>query len=182
MNIPLKDGITDESYNSAFEPVSCSFHSLVCTLVDILYDQVVDKILDVFRPSTIVLQSGADLLSGDKLGGLNLTMHGHAHCVQYIRSKNIPTMLLGGGGYTVKNVARPWTYETVCALGIENDIDLNLPWNEYFEWFGPRCRLEVQESNLEDLNVRDGSLDEIRCVIFFPMSDAYDLNLIAAST
>ncbi|KAI1792045.1 hypothetical protein LXA43DRAFT_1074008 [Ganoderma leucocontextum] len=131
VNVPLKDGITDEAYKSIFEPVF-------------------DKILDVFRPSAIVLQCGADSLSGDKLGGLNLTMHGHGHCVQYVRSKNIPLMLLGGGGYTVKNVARAWTYETACALGIERDIDPNLPWNEYFE-----C-------NLEDLNLKDGSLDETR--------------------
>ena len=126
-------------------------------------NKVFDKILDVFRPSAIVLQCGADSLSGDKLGGLNLTMHGHARCVQYVRSKNIPLMLLGGGGYTVKNVARAWTYETACALGIEHDIDPNLPWNEYFEWFGPRYRLEVLESNLEDFNIKDGSLDDIRC-------------------
>ncbi|TBU32316.1 histone deacetylase RPD3 [Dichomitus squalens] len=141
LNIPLKDGITDEAYRSVFEPV-------------------IDKILDVFQPSAIVLQCGADSLSGDKLGCLNLTMHGHANCVRYVRSKNIPLMLLGGGGYTVKNVARTWTYETACALGIENDIDLNLPWNEYFEWFGPRYRLEVPESNMEDMNTE--SLDKVR--------------------
>ena len=69
------------------------------------YRQVFDNILDVFRPSAIVLQCGADSLSGDKLGGLGLTTHSHAHCVQYVRSKNIPVMLLGGGGYTVRNVA-----------------------------------------------------------------------------
>ncbi|TFK85461.1 histone deacetylase [Polyporus arcularius HHB13444] len=143
VNIPLKDGVTDEAYRSVFEPV-------------------IDKILEVYQPSAIVLQCGADSLSGDKLGGLNLTMHGHAHCVQYVRSKNIPLMLVGGGGYTVKNVARAWTYETACALGIENDIDLNLPWNEYFEWFGPRYRLEVLQSNVEDYNLRNHSLDEVR--------------------
>ncbi|OSD02902.1 histone deacetylase RPD3 [Trametes coccinea BRFM310] len=143
LNVPLKDGITDEAYKSVFQPV-------------------IDKILEVFQPSAIVLQCGADSLSGDKLGCLNLTMQGHASCVQYIRTKNIPLLLLGGGGYTVKNVARTWTYETACALGIENDIDLNLPWNEYFEWFGPRYRLEVPESNMEDMNIRDGSLDRIR--------------------
>ena len=109
-----------------------------------------------------MLQCGADSLSGDKLGGLNLTMHGHARCVQYVRSKNIPLMLLGGGGYTVKNVARTWTYETACALGIETEIDLNLPWNEYFEWFGPRYRLEVAENNMDDLNPKDGYLDGIK--------------------
>ena len=124
--------------------------------------QVIDKILEVYRPSAIVLQCGADSLSGDKLGCLNLTMQGHASCVQYVRKKNIPLLLLGGGGYTVKNVARTWTYETACALGVENEIDLNLPWNEYFEWFGPRYRLEVPESNMEDMNVKDGSLDVVR--------------------
>ncbi|EIW60308.1 histone deacetylase RPD3 [Trametes versicolor FP-101664 SS1] len=143
VNVPLKDGVTDEAYRSVFEPV-------------------IDKILDVFQPSAIVLQCGADSLSGDKLGCLNLTMQGHASCVQYIRKKNIPLMLLGGGGYTVKNVARTWTYETACALGIENDIDLNMPWNEYFEWFGPRYRLEVPASNMEDMNLRDNSLDRVR--------------------
>ncbi|KAH9854056.1 histone deacetylase RPD3 [Lenzites betulinus] len=143
VNVPLKDGVTDEAYRSVFEPV-------------------IDKILEVFQPSAIVLQCGADSLSGDKLGCLNLTMQGHASCVQYIRKKNIPFMLLGGGGYTVKNVARTWTYETACALGIENEIDLNLPWNEYFEWFGPRYRLEVPASNMDDMNMRDGSLDRVR--------------------
>ncbi|KAI0831124.1 histone deacetylase RPD3 [Trametes gibbosa] len=143
VNVPLKDGVTDQAYRSVFEPV-------------------IDKILEVFQPSAIVLQCGADSLSGDKLGCLNLTMQGHASCVQYIRKKNIPFMLLGGGGYTVKNVARTWTYETACALGMEDDIDLNLPWNEYFEWFGPRYRLEVPASNMDDLNMRDGSLDRVR--------------------
>ena len=89
-------------------------------------------------------------------------MQGHASCVQYVRQKNIPLLLLGGGGYTVKNVARTWTYETACALGIEHEIDLNLPWNEYFEWFGPRYRLEVLPTNIDDMNI--DSLDKIRCV------------------
>jgi acetoin utilization deacetylase AcuC-like enzyme len=29
---------------------------------------------------------------------------------------NVPLMLLGGGGYTIRNVARCWTYETSVAL------------------------------------------------------------------
>ncbi|PPQ73787.1 hypothetical protein CVT24_007533, partial [Panaeolus cyanescens] len=143
VNVPLKDGITDESFKSVFEPIMA-------------------KILEVFRPSAVVLQCGADSLAGDKLGCFNLTMHGHASCVQFLRKYNAPLILLGGGGYTVKNVARTWTYETACALGIENDIDPNLPWNEYFEWFGPRYRLEVAENNMEDLNVKEGSLDIVR--------------------
>lgn len=129
---------------------------------------MISKILEVYRPSAVVLQCGADSLAGDKLGCFNLTMHGHAHCVQFLRKQNIPLILLGGGGYTVKNVARVWTYETACALGIEDTIDHNLPWNEYFEWFGPRYRLEVVENNMDDLNTKDGSLENVRCVCTYP--------------
>ena len=34
---------------------------------------------------------------------------------------NIPVMLLGGGGYTIRNVARCWTYETAIACNTELD-------------------------------------------------------------
>ncbi|KAK0489813.1 hypothetical protein EDD18DRAFT_570207 [Armillaria luteobubalina] len=60
------------------------------------------------------------------------------------------------GVYTIVNVARTWTYETACTLGIEDIINPNLLWNEYFEWFGPRYRLEVVASNMEDMNVKTG--------------------------
>ncbi|CAL1699873.1 unnamed protein product [Somion occarium] len=109
-----------------------------------------------------ILQCGADSVAGDKLGCFNVTMNGHSNCVQFVRSFGIPFMMVGGGGYTVKNVARTWTYETACALGVEKEIDPVLPWNEYFEWFGPRYRLEVLPNNMEDLNVRDSSLNKVR--------------------
>jgi len=124
--------------------------------------QVIGKILELYRPSVVVLQCGADSLAGDKLGCFNLTMEGHAYCVQYFRKTNLPLILLGGGGYTVKNVARTWTYETACALGIEDTLDVNLPWTEFFDWFGPRYRLEVSENNMVDVNLKDGTLDYIR--------------------
>jgi len=93
-------------------------------------------------------------------------MQGHAHCVQFLRQKNIPLILLGGGGYTVKNVARTWAYETACALGVEDTINPDMPWNQYFEWFGPKYRLEVVQSNMDDLNIQDGSLEEVKYVVF----------------
>ncbi|KAK0502451.1 hypothetical protein EDD18DRAFT_1065399, partial [Armillaria luteobubalina] len=65
-----------------------------------------------FQPNAVVLQCGADSLPGDILDCLNLTIRGLAHCVQYLRKKNVPLILLGGGRYTVTNVARTWTYET----------------------------------------------------------------------
>jgi len=36
-----------------------------------------------------------------------------------MRAFGVPLMLVGGGGYTIRNVARCWTYETAKAVGIE---------------------------------------------------------------
>ena len=44
---------------------------------------------------------------------------GHAECVDFVRRYNLPLLLLGGGGYTIRNVARCWTYETAVALNCD---------------------------------------------------------------
>ena len=79
--------------------------------------------------------SGADSLSGDRLGCFNLSLQGHAECVRFVRSFNVPTIVMGGGGYTMRNVARCWTLETAVVLGME--IDNVLPFNEYLGYYGP---------------------------------------------
>jgi histone deacetylase 1/2 len=37
---------------------------------------------------------------------------GHASCVEFVLKFGIPVLVLGGGGYTMRNVARAWAYET----------------------------------------------------------------------
>jgi len=44
---------------------------------------------------------------------------GHGKCVEFIKSLNLPLLLLGGGGYTIRNVARAWTNETAIVLDQE---------------------------------------------------------------
>jgi histone deacetylase 1/2 len=58
-------------------------------------------------------------------------MKGHANCVTFVKSFNVPTLVLGGGGYTMRNVARTWAYETGRLVGME--LDRTLPYNEYYE-------------------------------------------------
>lgn len=36
-------------------------------------------------------------------------------------TKNVPVLMVGGGGYTLRNIAWAWTYETSCVLGIDID-------------------------------------------------------------
>lgn len=81
--------------------------------------QVIGKIMERFRPGAVVLQCGADSLSGDRLGCFNLSLKGHADCVAFVKSFNVPTLVLGGGGYTMRNVARCWAYETSVLLDTE---------------------------------------------------------------
>lgn len=72
---------------------------------------------------------------GDRLGCFNLTVRGHGKCVEFVKKYGMPFLMVGGGGYTIRNVSRCWTYETSVALGTE--IANELPYNDYFEYFGP---------------------------------------------
>ena len=46
-----------------------------------------------------------------------VAVQGHAKCLMFMESFNIPLLVLGGGGYTINNVARCWAYETGRILG-----------------------------------------------------------------
>uniref|UniRef100_A0A8C2NTD3 Histone deacetylase n=1 Tax=Capra hircus TaxID=9925 RepID=A0A8C2NTD3_CAPHI len=108
LNVPLRDGIDDQSYKHLFQPV-------------------INQVVDFYQPTCIVLQCGADSLGCDRLGCFNLSIRGHGECVEYVKSFNIPLLVLGGGGYTVRNVARCWTYET--SLLVEEAISEELPYS-----------------------------------------------------
>ncbi|XP_020520768.1 histone deacetylase 6 isoform X2 [Amborella trichopoda] len=131
LNVPLNDGMDDESFQRLFRPV-------------------IQKVMEVYQPEAVVLQCGADSLSGDRLGCFNLSVRGHADCLRFLRSFNVPLMVLGGGGYTIRNVARCWCYETAVAVGVEPDN--SLPYNEYYEYFGPDYTLHIDPSNMENQN------------------------------
>ena len=84
-----------------------------------LYRDIMDEVIAKYKPEAIVLQLGADSLANDVLGRFNLSVKGHAFCVKKTMSYGIPLLMLGGGGYSVHNVARCWLYETGIAIGEE---------------------------------------------------------------
>ncbi|KAL9255542.1 Histone deacetylase 6-like protein, partial [Drosera capensis] len=93
LKVPLNDGIDDDaSIPGLFRPI-------------------ITKVKEVYQPEAVVLQCGADLLTGDRLGCFNLPVKGHADFLAFLRSFNVPLMVLGGGGYTIRNVARCWCYK-----------------------------------------------------------------------
>ncbi len=125
------------------------------------------QVMAQYQPDAIVLQCGADSLTGDRLGSFNLSLRGHGHCVEFMKKcarpfslnrfplfppvrlyccllsiclrlqtflcllriglrlqtflfrYGKPMLVLGGGGYTIRNVARCWCYETACCVNVE---------------------------------------------------------------
>ena len=140
INCPLHDGMDDESFKKIFRPV-------------------IGKIMERFQPGAVVLQCGADSLAGDRLGCFNLSVKGHAECVQFVKSFGIPMLVVGGGGYTLRNVPRCWTFET--AVLLDTPINDTLPFNDYFEYYGPDYKLHLPVSNMENYNSQK-YLEEIK--------------------
>ncbi len=107
---------------------------------------VLGKIMENFRPQAVLLQGGTDSLSGDRLGCFNLSVKGHASVAEYMKSFDVPVLLTGGGGYTLRNVPRCWTYETAVITGV--DIPDEIPDCDYKIYFAPEYKLHMPVSNM----------------------------------
>ncbi|KAF2859417.1 histone deacetylase [Piedraia hortae CBS 480.64] len=108
MNVPIGSGIDDRQYKYLFESIT-------------------SRTIEAYKPQAIVLQCGADSLAGDRLGQFNLSIRQHGECVNYIKRFRIPLMLVGGGGYTPRNVARAWCYETAVATDNQDKLSERIP-------------------------------------------------------
>lgn len=122
LNVPLRSGMDDEGYTSIFKTL-------------------IEEVNNKYRPGAIVMQCGADSLAYDRLGPLNLTLNGHGECVNIVKKLGLPLLILGGGGYTIKNVSRCWTYETSLILG--RPVDNEIPPNDYYEYYAPYYKLHL---------------------------------------
>lgn len=141
VNVPLRNGIDDAGYAYIFQPV-------------------VAACIENFQPSAIVLQCGADSLGCDRLGTFNLSVHGHGECVRTVKAFGLPLLVLGGGGYTIRNVSRCWAYET--SLLTDTPVPNELPPTPYYTFYAPDHRLHpVTGTRIENLNTRE-YLDDVR--------------------
>jgi len=134
VNVPLQNGCDDETFRYIF-------------------DKVMELVLSQFQPDAIILQSGADSLSGDRLGCFNLSLDGHSHACRYLRTKGIPLLAVGGGGYTLRNVPKCWANETGELVGVV--LDPQIPERcKYYSYYAPDHLLMVRTSNMANLNNR----------------------------
>ena len=148
INFPLHDGMDDASFKSVFEPV-------------------IGKIMERFAPGAVVLQCGADscrrspgLLQFEFERSCGLCQVRHGLRRSYARA--------GWRWLHLRNVPRVWTYETSVLLGTEiKDV---LPYNDYFEYYGPDYRLHMPVSNMENLNSKE-YLQHVKAQLFSVLDD-----------
>lgn len=144
INVPLHENIDDSSYLDIFK-------------------HVISNIMTSYRPAAIVLQCGADSLASDRLyfasllnlrGCFNLSIKGHGACVEYMKRFKVPMLVLGGGGYTIRNVSRCWAYET--SLLVEQEIANEIPLTDYRAHYGPDFKLhpDIVDPALDNKNTR----------------------------
>jgi histone deacetylase 1/2 len=131
VNFPCYEGMDDISFEYIFK-------------------KTISNINEKFKPQAIVLQGGTDSMSGDRLGCFNLSVKGHSIGTRFVKTLGVPFIMLGGGGYTLRNVPRAWTYESGLALGI--DLDDEMPQHAYLEYFHPEKKLHMPVSNMENVN------------------------------
>lgn len=153
LNVPIPSGIDDRQYKYLFENIS-------------------GRAIEAFKPSAIVMQCGADSLGGDRLGQFNINIKQHGECISFVKRHQIPLLMLGGGGYTARNVARAWCHETALASdngsNLPDRIPLNLvPRPEAFQsrahgdgkLFPPFQRLHTNDCKDAELEIMVKKLD-----------------------
>jgi hypothetical protein len=107
------------------------------------------------------------LLAGS---GWNLDARTYGDCMAFLKEFQMPTLVLGGGGYNSVLAARCWACVTLQAVGLQSiegtpesdgdgdsdQWDIDIPEHDFWTEYGPEYRLlEGAESrNGEDLNLR----------------------------
>eukprot|EP00795_Rhopilema_esculentum_P017805 gene17806-9489_t len=120
------------------------------------------KVKEVFDPDVVVCQCGADCLSGDPLGGFNLTNKGLTQSVKYIANWNLPLLILGGGGYNFANTARTWAYLTASIL--DEEICRDIPEHEMYAEYSPLFDINITPSVRRSCNSEeyiDGIIESV---------------------
>ena len=64
----------------------------------------------------------------------------------------VPTVILGGGGYTIENVSRCWAYETSVILGVDvdNDIPTRDPFYSSYEHDSHKLHFDIEQRTNEN--------------------------------
>ena len=152
-NLPLKSGLDD-------------------SMLRIILSRLLQAVMQYFCPEALIVQCGADGLATDPHKVFNLSLQGYAACIRQVLQLELPTLLLGGGGYNHTDTAKLWTQLTGEALRVHPSLDgSDIPEHEHFELYGPDFALSVAEmpvlnqNTMEEVTVAVEHLcDNLKCL------------------
>jgi len=155
VNVPFPAGLYDEAFLKAFRAIAA-------------------PIIGAFQPDVIVLEIGMDMLAGDPLAHLSLTNNAHAEVVEYLKGLGLPVLVLGGGGYNVRNTVRGWAlaWSIFCGEGGADD-DLSIGFGGVFlettDWRGglrDRILVPSTEVQREIEPLVDATIERVKASVF----------------
>ncbi|KAJ9086498.1 Histone deacetylase 8 [Entomophthora muscae] len=151
LNVPLKPGLSDQVLKK-------------------LFDKIIYPAYGAYKPEALVLQCGADGLAGDRHREWNLSISGFSYCISQILSWDLPTLILGGGGYNHPNTARCYAQLTSIVLDsplmdFTSEAPLvNIPEHDYFCEYLPDYTLQLAPGSQKDENTEEYLCDVIDSV------------------
>ncbi|KAJ2746967.1 Histone deacetylase 8 [Coemansia sp. BCRC 34301] len=118
-----------------------------------------------FGPQAVVVQCGCDGLAGDPHKVFNLTGQALVDAVQTVLGWNLPTLLLGGGGYNHSNAARCWARITAVAAGGQDISPLrDIPEHAFLNDYAPSFDMAIDATLAVDENTDESIEATIRAV------------------
>ncbi|KAJ2683419.1 Histone deacetylase 8 [Coemansia spiralis] len=147
INAALRGGASDATFKRVFGPVASAA-------------------VETFEPGAVVVQCGCDGLAGDPHKIFNLTAQALADAVQAVLAWKLPTLLLGGGGYSSANAARCWTRLTAVAAG-EQDIAASedIPEHAYLNDYAPAFDMATDATLAADDNTEESTAKVVSAVL-----------------
>ena len=150
INLPVREGLTDADLGMLFTPV-------------------IAAAAQRYQPQAVIICAGTGILSGDRLGCMNITLDGYLGALRSLLAMKRPTLLLGGSGYTQSTALRAWCAATALACGVE--LPDTIPDHEFFLYYSPKYRLRLDPSTLHNKNTietltatRDTALEIVRAI------------------
>jgi histone deacetylase 1/2 len=131
INLPVAEGLTDADLDELFTPVLTA--AAFC-----------------YQPHALVICAGTGLLSGDRLGCMNVSLDGYLGALNILLDLSRPTLLLGGSGYTQSTAARAWCAATALACDVE--LDDAIPDHDFRPYYAPAYRLKLDLTTLTNSN------------------------------
>jgi len=99
VNVPLEPGADDEIFENLFE-------------------DLVPRALDIFKPDILIFEVGMDTLKGDPLAHLSLSTNAPVRAAEVLLERGLPILALGGGGYDTGKTVRGWTRVWAALTGL----------------------------------------------------------------